>query len=275
MKAMKRMKKAVMALAGAVVMVTGVLNQPVLAFNFQQGDLILAIYGNRTVGEGKEALINLSDLTPVGGVGPVGDMNALTNPSQTYTFDLSAYLSAAGVIDTNPATPDFPVRYTVMGFLDEGVTGGISIKAGSSTNLAGSVQGAIGNTGVGLNSWSGNVNDTNAPNLISGQNGAVVSFDSANSHSTRTGTAERLFGGFNTAMAANLDQLLYLVKGDTELIDDPLMGMGQARLFADGTFQITGGQLAAVPVPTAVILFGSGLIGLVGMARRNLFGQTA
>ena len=58
-------------------------------------------------------------------------------------------------------------------------------------------------------------------------------------------------------------------------MDDPLIGMGQAKLFANGTFQITGGTLAAVPVPAAMVLFGSGLIGLVGIARRNLFGQTA
>jgi hypothetical protein len=46
-------------------------------------------------------------------------------------------------------------------------------------------------------------------------------------------------------------------------------------LFANGTFQITGGTLAPIPVPAAVVLFGSGLIGLVGLARRNLLGQTA
>jgi hypothetical protein len=275
MKSINRMKKTVLALAGAAVLVTGGLNQPAQAFNFQQGDLVLAIYGNKTTGEGKEALINLSDLTPIGGSGPVGDMNALTNPSQTYTFDLSAYLNAAGVIDANPADPAYPVRYTVMGYLDEGVTGGVSIKAGSATNIAGTVQSAIGNTGVGLNSWAGNVNDGNAPNLVTGQNGAVVDFTSTISFSTRSGAAEKLWNGFNPTMASNLGQLLYIVKGDTELVDDPLISMGQAMLSANGLFQITGGQLAAIPVPAAVVLFGTGLIGLVGMARRNLFRQAA
>lgn len=270
---MKTVREAVMALAGAAVM-AGVFSGPAQAFNFQAGDLIISIYGNRTTGEGKEAIINLSDLTPIGGSGPVGDMNALTNPSQTYTFDLSAYLNAAGVIDTNPAAPQYPVRYTVMAFKDEGLTGGITIKAGSSTNLAGTVQPAIGNA-TQLFNWSQAVNDTNAPNLITGQNGTVLPFDNVNAHSQRTGTAERIFGAFNTSMAANLDQLLYIVKGDTELVDDPLMAMGQAQLFANGLFQITGGQLAAIPVPAAAVLFGSGLIGLVGVARRNLFVKTA
>ncbi len=275
MKSMNRVKKAVLALTGAAVMVTGGLGQQAQAFNFQQGDLVLAIYGNRTTGEGQEVLINLSDLTPQGQAGPIGNMNALTNPAQTYTFDLSAYLNAPGVIDTNPAAPAWPVRYTVMSYLDEGLTGGFTVAAGMGTNQAGQVHSSIGFALTGLNNWSGSVNDANAPNLISGQNGAVVSFTNPNSHSSRTGTAERLFGAFNVPVAANLDQLLYIVKGDSELVDDPLAGMGQAMLSANGIFQITGGQLAAIPVPAAVVLFGSGLIGLAGMARRNLFRKAA
>ena len=269
------MKQKVAVFAGTALMLVAGMSQSAEAFNFGQGDLILAIYGNRTSGEGKEVLINLSDLTPTGFGSPIGDMNALTNPVQTYTFDLSAYLNAPGVIDNNPASPAYPVRYTVMGYQADAGTGGYASKAGSSTNLAGQVQAGIGSFPNGLNGWAGIVNDGNAPNLISGQNGAVVDFTNANSHSTRTGTAEKLFGAFTVNMAANLDQLLYIIKGDSELVDDPLIGMGQAKLFANGTFQITGGTLAAVPVPAAMVLFGSGLIGLVGIARRNLFGQTA
>ncbi len=43
-----------------------------------------------------------------------------------------------------------------------------------------------------------------------------------------------------------------------------------------GTQQITGTgtwTVAAVPVPAAVVLFGSGLVGLVGLARRNMTGR--
>lgn len=269
------MKQKIGVFAGTLLMLVSGMGQSAEAFNFGQGDLILAIYGNRTSGEGKEVLINLSDLTPTGQPGPVGDMNALTNPAQTYTFDLSAYLNAAGVIDNNPAAPQYPVRYTVMGFQADAGTGGFAAKAGSSVNLAGQVQAGIGSFPNGLTGWAGNVTDSNAPNLISGQNGAVVDFTNANSHSTRTGVNERLFSSFTVNMAANLDQLLYIIKGDSELVDDPLIGMGQAKLFANGIFQISGGQLAAVPVPAAVVLFGTGLIGLVGIARRKIFGQMA
>jgi hypothetical protein len=75
-------------------------------------------------------------------------------------------------------------------------------------------------------------------------------------------------------MAANLEQLLNIIVVDSEL-EGPALAEGQAMLFANGIFQITGGTLAAVPVPAAVVLFGTGVIGLVGIARRNLFGQTA
>ncbi len=274
MKSMNRMKKAVLALAGAAIMVTGALSQPAQAANFQQGDLILAIYGNRTAGEGTEAIINLTDLL---GTNSGPSMNVLSsNPGTTYTFNLSAYLNAAGIIDLNPASPAYPVRYTILGYQDDINTGGASSLGGTSlSNQVGTVHPAIGNFLVGMINWSGALTDANAPNLITGQNGAVLAFTNANSPSTRTGTAERLFNAFNVAMAANLDQLLYLVQGDSELVDSPLLGKGQARLFADGTFQISGGQLAAIPVPAAVVLFGSGLIGLAGMARRNLFRQAA
>jgi len=43
--------------------------------------------------------------------------------------------------------------------------------------------------------------------------------------------------------------------------------MGDWNLSSDGT--LTYGDVSAVPVPAAVWLFGSGLVGLVGIARRK------
>ncbi len=275
MMALNRFSKSAIAVIGAAAMVVGAMSEPAQAFNFGQGDLILAIYGNRTAGEGKEVLVNLSDLTPTGQSGPIGNMDALTNPSQTYTFDLSAYLNTPGVIDTNPSDPAYPVRYTVMGTQANPLTGGFTGLGGSNVNLTGTVQSGNSAFPNGLVNWAGNVNDTNAPNLIPGQNGAVVDFTNTNSHSTRTGAAERLFNSYTAPMAANLGQLLHLIASDTELIDDPVVFRGQALLSANGIFMISGGELAPVPVPAAAILFGSGLIGLVGVARRNFASRVA
>jgi hypothetical protein len=204
-------------------------------------------------------------------------MHALTTGPTVHTFDLSAYLNAAGVIDTNldPLQPAYPVRYTVMGFLEDLNFGGYQLKGGSSTNLTGTVQASNGFFLTAINGWATTVSNSPLTDLIPGQNGAIVGFENPNSHTSRMGLPEKLNGGFTAAMAANLDQLLHIIQVNSELNDLPAVSEGQAMLFANGTFQITGGQLAAIPVPAAVVLFGTGVIGLVGIARRNLFGQTA
>jgi hypothetical protein len=264
------MKQKIGVFAGAALMLVSGMGQSAEAFTFQSGDLILAIYGNRTAGEGAEAIINLTDFTSANS-GPSMATLAST-PGTTYSFDMSQYLNAPGVKDLNPANPAYPLRYTVLGW------SGANYTVGSSDNLTGTDQFNTTSFPTGMIGWSGNVTDANAANLVTTpqvQNGAVVGFGNDNSYTTRAGVEEVMFDSFtNAVMAANLDQLLILVKGETANFS-PLVGGGQAKLFADGTFQISGGQLAAVPVPAAVVLFGTGLIGLVGIARRKLFGKAA
>ncbi len=262
MKSLNQLSKTVMALSGAVIMM-GTMSQAANAFNFQQEDLILSLYGNS-----KEVLVNLSDLTPVGGSGPVGTMDQISGSSTIYNYDLSAYLNTTGVLGAET------VRYTVMGFKQDENTFETAYRAGSSSTAAtvGVQTSSIGYV-TALDTFRGNVSDVNTPNVNGTTNIAIVNRLGDFSHTGRMGIADTLGDGFNMAMASNLDQILNVVNGDPFASGSPVTAMGQALLSGNGLFQITGGQLAAVPVPAAIILFGTGIIGLVGIARRKLFGQ--
>jgi hypothetical protein len=69
---------------------------------------------------------------------------------------------------------------------------------------------------------------------------------------TSVGTASQLFGFTGNATSGTLNSYI----------------LGSATLAADGTLAINAGT-APVPLPAAVWLFGSGLMGLVGVSRRR------
>jgi hypothetical protein len=55
--------------------------------------------------------------------------------------------------------------------------------------------------------------------------------------------------------------------GDDGFVQDGMV-VGEATTNFDSTFELTGVETAAVPIPGTVILFGSGLIGLAGFRKR-------
>ena len=261
-------KQKMAAFAGAALMLVSGMSQSAEAFNFSQNDMVLAIYGND-----KEVLVNLSSLTPTGGPGPVGNMDQITG-GPTFSFDLSSYLNAAGVLPGTGSLSN-PVRYTIMGFRQDPNTFDTVFKAGSSFTAAQlGVQTASINYISAFDTFRGNTTDANTPNVVPGVNVALVNRLSAHSFTGNLGIGDLLGGGFTGGMASNLGSLLNVVMGDPFNSNIPLTPMGQALLSGNGLFQITGGQLAAVPVPAAVVLFATGMIGLAGIARRKIFGQS-
>lgn len=80
------------------------------------------------------------------------------------------------------------------------------------------------------------------------------------------------FMGFNTTAAPG--SLLTLFRISNNGTSDVYTKLATATFdLASGTLIIT--SLAAIPVPAAVVLFGTGLIGLVGIARRSLTARAA
>ncbi|MCS6292059.1 MAG: VPLPA-CTERM sorting domain-containing protein [Nitrospira sp.] len=233
-------KRAVMASVLAIA--TAVAGQA-QAFTFGDGDLVLAIYGNST-----EALYNL------------GNYNTRLGSGATFDFDASAGLAAAQVGGS-------PVKYTVFGW-DTSLTNGQIHAATSFTpaQLTGTKD--FGTQFINSAVWS-------SQPLFAGD--TISKTDSLNrsfSQNLNTSGSGQFEGAWPLAMQGNLDQVLNIMRGDVET--SAFTQVGRVLLTAGGLLTIgnPGPNLAAVPLPAGVVLFGSGLIGLVGIARRK-FAQMA
>lgn len=136
----------------------------------------------------------------------------------------------------------------------------------NNANVSGKNLGVMNGSLGGLNTdlTSGNYSGLTAPGVteITGSGwtqdveGGKYGFFGLNSDSGVVGTSSplQLFG--------------FTGGGTTGLMSSYILG--SATLAADGTLAITGnGTVAPVPLPAAVWLFGSGLMGLVGVSRRR------
>jgi len=93
------------------------------------------------------------------------------------------------------------------------------------------------------------------------------------------GLAGNLGGVMGAAsFQGGLDSVLTMIKGQARTAGGQLnvfSDVGRAVLTSAGMFSICGGancDLQPVPIPAAAVLFGSGLIGLIGIARRKVAG---
>jgi hypothetical protein len=230
-------KRIVLTTALAVAAVVSCVAERAQAFTFGDGDIVVAIYGNNT-----EAVVDL------------GNYNSLlTNPS--HTFNLSSQLSVASVGGN-------PVKYTVFGF--DTATGNGQAFAGTAF-APGSVH------GLDLNNEFNNVIGYTALPF----SGDTIAKSATQSFSSNLNTAGAgsFDGAWSVAMQGNIGQLLNILAGDS--VTNAFSQVGRVLLASNGTLTIGNPGPAAVPLPAGVVLFGTGLIGLVGFARRSFNRMTA
>jgi hypothetical protein len=240
------------------------------AFQFNNGDLVLAIFGNNT-----EFYYD------------IGTKSSLLSPGAQTTIDISAlaglpFSPGAGVVG------GAQTQWTIIGRNQVAASpsaNGIFVYAGSqndSTNIT--ILPGISATNTRIQGWNSSLNTSTGSTPVGP--GAQVFLDSTDpaafTNSNNFDLDGTLGGSWNAGgMKGSVGDLLNILEGrarnelgQTNVISDA----GRAILLASGQLTICGGggcSLAAVPLPAAVVLFGSGLIGLVGIARRKFTGITA
>ncbi len=224
--------RTVMAAVAVATIVAGVAEQA-QAFTFEEGDLVLAIYGINA-----EMLYNL------------GQVNTRLANGASYSLDVSAGLTATQV-GINP------VKYTVFEWdlvLPDGQV--IAATPFSASQISGSSISLVDqlNPSILFSTQTQTQGLTFTSQLNAGGNGS-------------------LGGAWPVRMEGNLDQMLNLMQGD--VATNTFSQVGRVLLTSGGLVTIGSPGPAAVPLPAGVVLFGTGLIGLVGMARRVAAGHRA
>lgn len=224
----------------------------VRAFQFNAGDLVLAVYGNGV--DGQEYYRDL------------GPASTLLSPGTVSNFTVPSNALSAIVGGTN---------WTLI--QGQGTTQlNTFINVGSQLNAADTIASGSNNNVVPANtnitSWRNTIGTATGPGSE-----ILLNASDPSSFTTKFGVGGTLNGSFSGGgLQGPLDSVLTILLGqardavgNTNILSDA----GKAMLLANGQLQIcgvggAGCSLAPIPVPAAVILFGSGLIGLVGIARR-------
>ena len=214
------------------------------ALQFGQGDAVLAVYGN-----GTEYVQNL------------GSFSSLI--SNGLTLDLSSIVGSIGGAN--------PVQVALFGATDaEGFFGDKFPLTGFSNTQKNQVN--VNQLQGNLGGWSNLLlAATDARNLFPQTD--PLSFSS---NLNGGGTGNNSLGGSVPPVKpafAGVGENLYLMLKSATGTGASMTQVGIAVFGANGQFQVSG-NVSAVPVPAAAILFASGLVGLVGLARRRMSGTS-
>jgi hypothetical protein len=239
----KRTTGALIALAGLAVVG---LPSAASALQFLEGDMGFYVYGGNTeryenLGQGSTA-----DLAGGGSFARniAGDLPTVQEGATLgLRYSVIGVDQATAFMYVSSQSPTITDTMRINTFAD--------VAAGNFLQWANSFLPAV--TGGLANPYANN------PTLLS--KGLINSFTS------QLGTTGLLNGNVGFTTHGVLDQPLTIFKVNIDGNEPQFERVATALLTSNGQFTITP---AAIPVPAAVILFGTGLVGLVGIARRSM-----
>jgi hypothetical protein len=244
-KVFRFMGHATAAIAAMVVLAVAGLGTEAQALQFGAGDMVLAIYGNDTEYVQK-----------------IGTISSLTAPNASLSLDLSGIMSQVGGGNT--------IQYTLVGFDGPDNLTSTSFMAGSSKPAEQWTQ-TQKNQIVPTNYLHPLINWGQQLGAAADARTLIAKSDALSFSSNLDTTGAHRLLGFPIAMTASVDTILSMIQRPTVGTGVALSNIGSALLTAGGIFTIGNpGPIAAVPVPAAAVLFATGMIGLIGMARRSL-----
>jgi len=251
MKRCSNMKRVVAMIAATSALAIAGLPTKAQALGVPNGDLGFIIYGGDS-----EYYRNL------------GPISSLLAPNHNGVVTLTPTELAA--VQTNVGAGG--LRYSLLGISMDGVN---FITGAQTATLTSNQQNQTASqTGAGdFNFWQGqHAQQTGGIGNPLANNPSLTSKGAAHSFTSILGTDGRVNGnmGYNVSQLIGTELFLFSINTNT----NAFTRVGNALFTANGTLFF--GNPAVVPAPAAVVLFGTGLIGLVGVARRSLIkSQTA